>query len=109
MPQNVAERLTMKQLLDAGTHFGHQVQRWNPKMKPYVFGERSGIHIIDLQKTLPIARQACQFITKIASEGKHILFVGTKKQAVEPIQTAARKCEQFYVTKRWLGGIMTNF
>lgn len=105
----VAKQLTIKALLDAGVHFGHQVQRWNPKMKPYVFSERNGIHIIDLQKTLPIARQACQFIKKIASKGQQMLFVGTKKQAIEPIQSAAKKCEQFYITKRWLGGTMTNF
>ena len=106
---DVAKQLTIKTLLDAGVHFGHQIQRWNPKMKPYVFGERNGIHIIDLQKTLPIARQACQFIKKIASNGQQMLFVGTKKQAIEAIQTAAKKCEQFYITKRWLGGTMTNF
>lgn len=109
MSQNLARRLTIKELLDVGAHFGHQVQRWNPKMKPYVFGEKNGIHIINLQKTLPIAHKACAFIRQIASQGKHILFVGTKKQAVEVIQDAAQRCEQFYVTKRWLGGTMTNF
>lgn len=109
MLRDKQKELTIKELLDRGVHFGHQVQKWNPKMKPYVFGERGGIHIIDLQKTLPIAHQACQFIKKVASQGKHILFVGTKKQAVEVIQATAQKCEQFYVTKRWLGGTMTNF
>ena len=104
-----AKQLTIKTLLEAGAHFGHQVQRWNPKMKPYVFGERNGIHIIDLQKTLPIAKKACEFIKQIASNGQQMLFVGTKKQAVEPIQKAAKRCEQFYITKRWLGGTMTNF
>ena len=106
---DVAKQLTIRALLDAGVHFGHQVQRWNPKMKPYVFGERNGIHIIDLQKTLPIARKACEFIKQIASSGQQMLFVGTKKQAIEPIQEAAKRCEQFYITKRWLGGTMTNF
>ena len=106
---DIASQLTIKALLEAGAHFGHQVQRWNPKMKPYVFGERNGIHIIDLQKTLPIAKKACDFIKQIASNGQQMLFVGTKKQAIEPIQKAAKKCEQFYITKRWLGGTMTNF
>ena len=106
---DIAKQLTIKALLDAGAHFGHQVQRWNPKMKPYVFGERNGIHIIDLQKTLPIARKACEFIKQIASNGQQMLFVGTKKQAVGAIQEAAKRCEQFYITKRWLGGTMTNF
>ena len=103
------KQLTIKSLLDAGAHFGHQIQRWNPKMKPYVFGERNGVHIINLQKTLPIARKACAFVKQIASNGQQMLFVGTKRQAVEAIQEAAKRCEQFYVTKRWLGGTLTNF
>ena len=106
---DTAKQLTIKALLEAGAHFGHQVQRWNPKMKPYVFGERNGIHIINLQKTLPIARKACEFVRQIASNGQQMLFVGTKRQAVEPIQEAAKRCEQFYITKRWLGGTLTNF
>ena len=106
---DIEKQLTIRALLDAGAHFGHQVQRWNPKMKPYVFGERNGIHIINLQKTLPIARKAYEFIKQIASNGQQMLFVGTKKQAIEPIQKAAKRCEQFYITKRWLGGTMTNF
>ena len=101
--------VTMKDMLDAGVHFGHQTQRWNPKMKPYVFTARGGIHIIDLQKSVGLANNASDFIKKIASQGGRLIFVGTKKQAIEPIQEAAKKCGQFYVTKRWLGGMMTNF
>jgi small subunit ribosomal protein S2 len=99
----------MKEMLDAGVHFGHQVQRWNPKMKNYVFGVRSGIHIIDLQKSLVGAQRAIEFVRKVASEGRRLVFVGTKKQAVEPVQEAAKKSGQYYVTKRWLGGTLTNF
>ncbi len=106
---NTVKHLTLRTLLDAGVHFGHQIQKWNPKMKPYVFGSRNGIHIIDLQQTLAITRKSCEFIKQLASNGQSILFVGTKNQAIKPIQTAAKKCEQFYVTKRWLGGTMTNF
>lgn len=104
MPQ-----ITMKEMLDAGVHFGHQTQRWNPKMKPFVFTSRGGIHIIDLQKTAELSKKAIDFVTKVASEGGKMIFVGTKKQAIEPIQEAAKRCEQFYVTKRWLGGTLTNF
>lgn len=104
MPQ-----ITMKEMLDAGVHFGHQTQRWNPKMKPFVFTSRGGIHIIDLQQTAELTKKAIDFVTKVASEGGKMIFVGTKKQAVEPIQEAAKKCGQFYVTKRWLGGTLTNF
>lgn len=104
MPQ-----ITMKQMLDAGVHFGHQTQRWNPKMKPYVFTARGGIHIIDLQKSVVSARAAADFVKKIAADGGRMIFVGTKKQAVEPIKEAAGKCGQYYVTKRWLGGTLTNF
>jgi small subunit ribosomal protein S2 len=102
-------QITMKEMLDAGVHFGHQVQRWNPKMKNYVFGVRSGIHIIDLQKSLVGAQRAIEFVRRVAGEGKKLIFVGTKKQAVEPIQEAAKKSGQYYVTKRWLGGTLTNF
>lgn len=102
-------QVTIKEMLDAGVHFGHQTERWNPKMKAYVYGDRGGIHIIDLQKTVAHARHAADFIKSVAAKGQKIVFVGTKKQAVEPIVEAAQKCEQFYVTKRWLGGMLTNF
>lgn len=102
-------QITMKNMLDAGVHFGHQTQRWNPKMKPYVYTARGGIHIIDLQKSVISARNAAEFVRKIASEGGRMIFVGTKKQAIEPIREAAEKCGQYYVTKRWLGGTLTNF
>ncbi|WP_268742075.1 30S ribosomal protein S2 [Bdellovibrio bacteriovorus] len=99
----------MKEMLDAGVHFGHQTQRWNPKMKPYVYTARGGIHIIDLQKTVVRANKAAEFVKEVAANGGRLIFVGTKKQAIEPIQEAAAKCGQYYVTKRWLGGMMTNF
>lgn len=102
-------QVTMKEMLDAGVHFGHQTQRWNPKMKPYVYTARGGIHIIDLQKTVVRANKAADFVKDIAANGGRLIFVGTKKQAIEPIQEAAQKCGQYYVTKRWLGGMMTNF
>ena len=101
--------VTIKEMLDAGVHFGHQTQKWNPKMKPYVFGNRGGIHIIDLQKTIISAQAAAAFVKKAASDGYRIIFVGTKKQAVEPIQEAAKRVGGYYVTKRWLGGTLTNF
>lgn len=101
--------LTMKAMLDAGVHFGHQKERWNPKMKPYVYTSRGGIHIIDLQKTLIKAKEALQFVENAAADGQRLIFVGTKKQAEETIQEAANKCGQYYVTKRWLGGTLTNF
>ncbi len=104
MPQ-----ITMKDMLDAGVHFGHQTQRWNPKMKPYVYTDRGGIHIIDLQKSVISAKNAAEFVAKVAADGGRLIFVGTKKQAVEPIREAAAKCGQYYVTKRWLGGMLTNF
>jgi len=99
----------MKQMLDAGVHFGHQTQRWNPKMKPYVYTDRGGIHIIDLQKSVVCARTAADFVKSVAANGGRMIFVGTKKQAVEPIKEAAEKSGQFHVTKRWLGGTLTNF
>jgi small subunit ribosomal protein S2 len=102
-------QITMKNMLDAGVHFGHQTQRWNPKMKPYVYTARGGIHIIDLQKSVISARNAAEFVRKVAADGGRMIFVGTKKQAVEPIKEAAEKCGQYYVTKRWLGGMLTNF
>ena len=102
-------QVTMKEMLDAGVHFGHQTQRWNPKMKPYVYTARGGIHIIDLQKTVVRANQAAEFVKSIAADGGSMILVGTKKQAIEPIQEAAQKCGQYFVTKRWLGGMLTNF
>lgn len=101
--------VTMKEMLDAGVHFGHQTQRWNPKMKPYVYTSRGGIHIIDLQKTIIHAKHAADFVRGVAAKGGRLIFVGTKKQAVEPITEAATKCGQYHVTKRWLGGMLTNF
>jgi small subunit ribosomal protein S2 len=99
----------MKQLLEAGVHFGHQTRRWNPKMAPYIFTERNGIYIIDLQKTVRKIDEAYLFLRDIAMEGKSVLFVGTKKQAQESIEQEARRCNMFYVNKRWLGGMLTNF
>lgn len=107
--QTSAPSVTLKSMLDAGVHFGHQTQRWNPKMKPYVFTARGGIHIIDLQKSLELAKQAAQAVEKIAAQGGKMIFVGTKKQAMEPIKEAAARSGQYYVTKRWLGGMLTNF
>lgn len=101
--------LTIKQLLEAGVHFGHQTKRWNPKMKPYIFGARNGIYIIDLQKTLKLFKDAYNFIRDVAARNEHILFVGTKKQAQEAIEEEAKRCGAFYVNHRWLGGTMTNF
>jgi small subunit ribosomal protein S2 len=99
----------VKELLEAGVHFGHQTKRWNPKMKPFIFDARNGIHIIDLSKTLARLEQACDFLTSIVSQGGNVLFVGTKKQAQEAIRESARACGQLYVTERWLGGTLTNF
>lgn len=101
--------LTLKQLLEAGVHFGHQTQRWNPKMKRYIFGERNGIYIINLEITLACIHKAMEFIRSVAAEGKEILFVGTKKQAQESIRVAADQCGMPYVEQRWLGGMLTNF
>jgi small subunit ribosomal protein S2 len=101
----------MKELLEAGVHFGHQVRRWNPKMKEYIFGERNGIYIIDLQKTQRMFREAISFVTNAIAEdrGKTVLFVGTKRQAQEAIREEAERCGQYYVNQRWLGGLLTNF
>ena len=99
----------MKQLLEAGVHFGHQTRRWNPKMKEYIFTERNGIYIIDLQKTVKKIEEAYFFIRDLAAEDKTILFVGTKKQAQESIETEAKRCDMYYVNQRWLGGMLTNF
>ena len=101
--------ISMKQLLEAGVHFGHQTRRWNPKMAPYIFTERNGIYIIDLQKTVKKVEEAYNFMRDIAASGESILFVGTKKQAQEAIREEALRCNMFYVNERWLGGMMTNF
>ncbi len=101
--------ISMKQLLEAGVHFGHQTRRWNPKMAPYIFTERNGIYIIDLQKTVRKIDEAYMFVRDVAMEGKSILFVGTKKQAQESIEAEAKRCGMFYVNNRWLGGTLTNF
>ena len=101
--------ISMKQLLEAGVHFGHQTRRWNPKMKEYIFTERNGIYIIDLQKTVKKIEEAYNFVRDLAMEDKSILFVGTKKQAQESIEQEAKRCDMFYVNQRWLGGMLTNF
>ncbi len=101
--------ITMKELLEAGVHFGHQTKRWNPKMKPYIFGARNGIYIIDLQKTVKMFRNAYDFVTNVVANGGSVLFVGTKKQARESVYEEANRCEMFYVHNRWLGGMLTNF
>lgn len=101
--------IAVKDLLEAGVHFGHQTKRWNPKMKPYIFGERNGIYILDLAKTARAFRDAEQFVTQLASEGKTILFVGTKRQAQDAVSEEAQRCGMFYVNQRWLGGLLTNF
>jgi small subunit ribosomal protein S2 len=99
----------MKELLEAGVHFGHQTRRWNPKMKEYIFGERNGIHIIDLQKTLKMFRDASRAVSELAGQGRVILFVGTKRQAQEAVAEEAQRCGMFYVNHRWLGGTLTNW
>ena len=102
--------ITMKQLLETGVHFGHQTRRWNPKMKKYIFGERNGIHVIDLEKTVDIIEnQVYPFVVEQAKQGKSILFVGTKKQAQDAIKEEAERCGQYYINSRWLGGTLTNF
>jgi small subunit ribosomal protein S2 len=101
--------IAVKDLLEAGVHFGHQTKRWNPKMKPYIFGERNGIYILDLAKTARAVRDAEQFITQLAAEGRTMLFVGTKRQAQDAIAEEAQRCGMFYVNQRWLGGLLTNF
>ena len=102
--------ITMKQLLETGVHFGHQTRRWNPKMKKYIYGERNGIHIIDLEKTVDlIENKVYPFVVEMAKQGKSVLFVGTKKQAQDAIKEEAERCGQFYMNQRWLGGTLTNF
>ncbi len=100
--------ISMKELLEAGVHFGHQTKRWNPKMKEYIFGERNGIYIIDLQKTLKLFKDAMRYVAEAAAQGKTVLFVGTKRQAQEAIAEEATRCAQYYVNQRWLGGLLTN-
>jgi len=106
---SMTAQVTMKELLEAGVHFGHQTSRWNPKMKPYIFGARNGIYIIDLQKTVGLAKDALNAVTKLSQQGRKVLFVGTKAQARDVIQEAAERCGCPYVTERWLGGSLTNF
>ncbi len=101
--------ITMKELLEAGVHFGHQTKRWNPRMKEYIFGERNGIYIIDLQKTLKMFKEASKFVQDLATQGKIVLFVGTKRQAQDAIAEEATRCGGFYVNQRWLGGLLTNW
>jgi small subunit ribosomal protein S2 len=101
--------ITMKELLEAGVHFGHQTKRWNPKMKEFIFGERNGIYIIDLQKTLKMFKEASKFVQDLATDGKIVLFVGTKRQAQDAIAEEAQKCGAFYINQRWLGGLLTNW
>ncbi|MFN2352862.1 MAG: 30S ribosomal protein S2, partial [Kiritimatiellia bacterium] len=102
-------QISMKQMLEAGVHFGHQTKRWNPKMKPYIFGARNGIYIIDLQKTVRYFRTACQFIQDTVASGDKVLFVGTKKQAQDAIKEESLRAGQYFVNNRWLGGMLTNF
>ena len=101
--------IAMKDLLEAGVHFGHQTKRWNPKMKPYIFGERNGIYILDLGRTAKLYREAAEFVTGLANDGGTVLFVGTKRQAQDAISEEAQRCGMFYVNQRWLGGLLTNF
>lgn len=101
--------ISMKELLEAGVHFGHQTKRWNPKMKEYIFGERNGIYIVDLQKTLKLFKDAMRYVAEMAAQNKTVLFVGTKRQAQEAIAEEASRCSMFYVNNRWLGGLLTNY
>lgn len=105
----MAVKINIKTLLDAGCHYGHQTRRWNPKMKPYIFGERNGIYILDLKQTVIDADQAYTFLKNLVSKGGNVLFVGTKKQAQEPVATQAERCGMPYINNRWLGGVLTNF
>ena len=101
--------LSMKEFLEAGVHFGHQKSRWNPKMKTYIFGVRDNVHIIDLQKTVSLCEDACNFVRSVTAEGKKVLFVGTKKQAQQLVQEHAARAKMYFVTERWLRGAFTNF
>ena len=102
-------RTTLRQLLEAGVHFGHQTSRWNPKMRPYIFSARNGVHIIDLEQTQKMLDEACDFVRELVSDGQKVLFVGTKKQAQDAIEEACGRSGQYYVTHRWMGGMLTNF
>lgn len=105
----MAESVTVKQLLEAGAHFGHQTGHWHPKMKNYIFTQRNGIHIIDLEQTVTLLNKACDYVRDLVSNGQSILFVGTKKQAQDIVEEEAKRCGMFYVNQRWLGGMLTNF
>ncbi|MBV9256535.1 MAG: 30S ribosomal protein S2, partial [Ktedonobacteraceae bacterium] len=105
----MANIISMKQLLEAGVHFGHQTRRWNPKMQQFIFMERNGLHIIDLQQTVPRLNEAYKFVEQLVANGGTILFVGTKKQAQEAVAEEAKRCGMYYVNQRWLGGMLTNF
>ena len=105
----MAEPISMKLLLEAGVHFGHQVARWNPKMKQYIFSQRNGIHIIDLEQTVGMLRKACDFVRDVSERGEEVIFVGSKKQAQEAVAQEAKRCGAFFVNQRWLGGMLTNF
>lgn len=105
----MTEPVTIKQLLEAGAHFGHQTSRWHPRMKKYIFTKRNGIHIIDLEQTVSMLEKACDFVRQVAAEGGSILFVGTKKQAQQAVEEEAKRCGMYYVNQRWLGGTLTNF
>ena len=105
----MVETVNIKQLLEAGAHFGHQTSRWHPRMKRYIFTKRNGIHIIDLEQTVSMLRRACEFVKQVVSEGGTVLFVGTKKQAQETIEEEAGRCGMYYINQRWLGGTLTNF
>ncbi len=105
----MVDTITLKQLLEAGAHFGHQTGRWHPRMKSYIFTKRNGIHIIDLEQTAALLDKACEFVRQVAADGGTILFVGTKRQAQESVEQEAKRCEMYYVNQRWLGGTLTNF
>jgi len=105
----LVDTVTIKQLLEAGAHFGHQTSRWHPRMKKYIFTKRNGIHIIDLEQTASMLDKACDFVSQVVSQGGNILFVGTKKQAQESIEEEAKRCGMYYINQRWLGGTLTNF
>lgn len=106
---DLPELVSVKQLLEAGAHFGHQTSRWHPRMKKYIFTKREGIHIIDLEQTTTMLAKACEFVTQVVAEGGKVLFVGTKKQAQESIEESATRCNMYYVNQRWIGGVLTNF
>ena len=106
---SLASTVTIKQLLEAGAHFGHQTSRWHPRMKRYIFTKRNGIHIIDLEQTVGMLEKACNFIEQLVADGGSVLFVGTKKQAQESIEEEAKRCNMYYINQRWLGGVLTNF